>query len=195
MSRTKSNRNAGNSEPGYTGTRKETSSQAQTARDTKRKAKLKGNKAGNRNAVESTQTQKKNARNAEMNKRIGSKKAVPLLPADKKAQLAKENAPKLNLQPMAKVIKSQAPQVAKPKVVKVSPEVEIGRIEDDPRLNDLLEQLDNDEILSDEDNNWVEAQMDRHQVLMKELGWLDEDGEEDLVQQFEDAASSLDQYK
>ena len=96
---------------------------------------------------------------------------------------------------MAKIIKSQAPQVAKPKVVKVSPEVEIGRIEDDPRLNDLLEQLDNDEILSDEDNNWVEAQMDRHQVLMKELGWLDEDGEEDLVQQFEDAASSLDQYK
>ena len=48
MSRTKKSRNAGNSEPGFTGVRKETSATAQEARERKRKAKLKGNKAGAR---------------------------------------------------------------------------------------------------------------------------------------------------
>jgi len=196
MSRIKKNRTAGNSEAGYTGNRKEASSQAQDARDTKRKNKLKGNKAGARNAVESKLSQKQNAKKSENNKRIGSTKAIPLLPKDKlvaeqKAQAAMKVK---HLKPMAKVIKSTVQPVVK-KEIKITPEQEIAKIEDDPRLNDLLEQLDNNESISEEDNNWVEAQMDRHQALMKQLGWLDDDGEEDLVQQFEDAAASLEQYK
>ena len=37
--------------------------------------------------------------------------------------------------------------------------------------------------------------MRRHQQLMKELGWIDEKGEEDLLQQFEDASSALDEFR
>ena len=187
MSRTKQSRTAGNSEPGYTGKRKETSSQAQEARDRKRKVKLKGNKAGGRNAIESQQKQKQNAKQAINNKRVGSTKAVPLIIEEKTV----EKKPKVQLQPRAKVIKSQA-------VTKLSPKKELDQIENNQRLNELLEQLDNNEEISQVDNSWVEKQMSRHQELMKELGWLDEEGqegEENLLQQFEDASSALDEFK
>lgn len=187
MSRTKQSRNAGNSEPGYTGKRKETSSQAQEARERKHKAKLKGNKAGGRNAVESQQRQKQNAKQALNNKRIGSTKAVPLIIEKKTA----DKQPKVQLLPREKEIKSQA-------MKKLPPEKELDQIENNQRLNELLEQLDNNEVISQADNSWVEKQMSRHQELMKELGWLDEEGkegEENILQQFEDASSALDEFK
>jgi len=53
MSRNKKSRTAGNSEPKFDGGRKETSTQAKMAREKKRKDKLKGNKAGNRNSTPS----------------------------------------------------------------------------------------------------------------------------------------------
>ncbi len=184
MSRTKKSSTAGNSEEKYTGPRKESSSQAQEARNKKRKSKLKGNKAGARNANESKQTQQKSAKQAVNEKRIGSQKAVPLVIAEK----APVETPKVQHQPKAKVIKSQAP-------AKLSPEKELALIENDDRLNELLEQLDNDETVSQIDQSWVNKQMQRHQEIMKELGWLDEDGEEDLLQQFEDAGSALNEFK
>ena len=184
MSRTKKSRNAGNSEPGFTGKRKETSSTAQEARDRKRKAKLKGNKAGARNIVESKQTQQQNAKKAANDKRTGSKKAISLTG---KAEVKVEQ-PKKVLQPKAKMVKDTTPN-------KLSPEKELHNIENDQRLNDLLEQLDNNEAVSQEDSSWVDKQMTRHQQLMKQLGWLDDDGEEDLIQQFESASSALDEFK
>lgn len=185
MSRSKKSRTAGNSEPKFSGQRKETSLQAQAARERKRKAKLKGNKAGARNIVESKQTQNKNAQQASNKKRIGSKKPVALIIEEKAQQ--QEKAP-ITQQPKVKLLKSQ------PKA-QLSPEKELAQIENDPRLNDLLEQLDNEQSISAADQSWVDQQMARHQQLMKELGWLDEDGEEDLLQQFEDAASALDEFK
>ena len=184
MSRTKKSRNAGNSEPGFTGQRKETSANAQESRERKRKAKLKGNKAGARNDIESQQTQQKNARKAVNDKRTGSKKPVSLSGKPEK----KEVQPKKLLQPRAKVIKSTVEQ-------KISPEKELTMIENDQRLNDLLEQMDNNEEVSQVDSSWVDKQMTRHQELMKQLGWLDDDGEEDLIQQFESASSALDEFK
>ncbi|WP_369434002.1 GTPase-activating protein [Psychromonas sp. MME1] len=86
MSRTKKNRNAGNSESKLAPKRKETSSQAKESRERKRKEKLKGNKAGARNAVQSKQTQQQNARQAANDKRIGSQKAVPLLIEEKQPE-------------------------------------------------------------------------------------------------------------
>ncbi|WP_028863188.1 Der GTPase-activating protein YihI [Psychromonas aquimarina] len=184
MSRTKKSRTAGNSEAKFSGPRKESSSQAQEARKKKRKSKLKGNKAGARNANESKQTQQKNAKQAVNEKRVGSQKAVPLILEEK----APVETAKVQHQPKAKVIKSQpAP--------KLSPEKELALIENDDRLNELLEQLDNDESISQVDQSWVNKQMERHQEIMKELGWLDEEGEEDLLQQFEDAGSALNEFK
>ncbi|MEI6897126.1 MAG: Der GTPase-activating protein YihI [Psychromonas sp.] len=185
MSRTKKNRTAGNSEPGLTGQRKETSANAQESRERKRKAKLKGNKAGARNGIESKQTQKKNAKQAINDKRTGSKKAISLTGTEEPIV----EQPKKILQPTVKVIKRSVEQ-------KISPEKELLLIENDQRLNDLLEQLDNNEDdVSQIDRSWVDKQMARHQQLMEQLGWLDDDGEEDLIQQFESASSALDEFK
>lgn len=190
MSRSKKSRTAGNSDAKFDGRRKETSTQAKEAREKKRKEKLKGNKAGNRNAVESKQGAQQNQRQAKNDKRVGSKKPIALTVNDKPQALTK---PKVDMQPKAKVIKSTpAPQQA---VEKISPEKELANIENDERLNDLLEQAETDQPLSKEDQAWVDKQMKRHQVLMKELGWLDEEGEEDLLQQFEDASSALDEFR
>ncbi|PKF61523.1 GTPase-activating protein [Psychromonas sp. psych-6C06] len=184
MSRIKKSRTAGNSEPAFNGNRKETSASAKEARERKRKAKLKGNKAGARNVLESKQTQKQNAKKAINDKRVGSKKAVSLAGQEE----VQVEAPRKLLQPKAKVIKSTVEK-------KISPEKELNQIENDQRLNDLLEQLDNGEEISAIDNSWVDKQMARHQQLMEQLGWLDDDGEEDLIQQFEAASSALDEFK
>jgi len=195
MSRTKKSRTAGNSEPKFDGQRKESSSQAQEARDKKRKDKLKGNKAGNRNAVESKQSAQKNQRQAQNDKRHGSKKPIALTANDKPQEAVK---PKINMQPKAKVIKSALaqPSVVKAKITpKLSPEKELASIENDERLNDLLEQAETEQSLSKDDQIWVDKQMKRHQELMKQLGWIDEEGEEDLLQQFEDASSALDEFR
>ncbi len=184
MSRTKKSRKAGNSEPGFTGKRQETATAAQEARERKRKAKLKGNKAGARNIVESKAAQKKNAQKSTNDKRIGSKKSIALTTEKPTAAIP---AKKL-LEPKVKVIKSSVEQ-------KISPEKELANIENDERLNALLEQLDNGEELSQVDNSWVDKQMSRHQALMEQLGWLDDEGEEDLIQQFESASSALDEFK
>lgn len=190
MSRTKKTRTAGNSDAKFDGQRKESSSQSQESRDNKRQSKLKGNKAGARNAVESKQTQQHNVKKNINDKRVGSQKAVPLMatkevPAD---------FAKVIRQPKAKVAKNPV-EVQKPSEVKQSPEKEIVAIENDPRLNELLEQLDNGEKISQTDQSWIDKQMKRHQQLMKQLGWLDEEGEEDLLQQFEDAGSALNEFK
>lgn len=188
MSRTKKSRTAGNSEEKYSGQRKETSTQAKESRERKRKTKLKGNKAGARNIVESKQAQKQSVKQVNNAKRLGSQKAVTLIiEAKPQAQVAP-------LQPKAKIVKTSAPVKVKEKV-KLSPEKELALIEDDPRLNDLLELLDNEETISKSDQAWVETQMARHQQLMKALGWLDDKGEEDLLQQFEDAGSALDEFR
>ncbi|TEW52769.1 Der GTPase-activating protein YihI [Psychromonas algicola] len=197
MSRNKKSRTAGNSEPRFDGSRKETSTQAQMARDKKRKDKLKGNKAGNRNAIETKQGAQQSQRQAKNDKRIGSKKPVALVVNEKPQQAAK---PKVLMQPKAKVIKTTAiePKTAvaeAPTVQKLSPEKEIAAIENDQRLNDLLEQMETDVPLTKEEQKWADKQMQRHQELMKELGWLDDEGEEDLLQQFEDASSALDEFR
>ena len=189
MSRIKKSRTAGNSEEKFTGKRKETSAQAQESRNRKRKAKLKGNKPGARNIVESKQTQNKNVKQADNQKRVGSKKAVTLVIEDTPKQTL---TPKVAMKPKAKIIKNNTAEKVE---LKLSPEKELASIENDERLNDFLEQLDNEEILSSADQSWVETQMARHQQLMQDLGWLDDDGEEDLLQQFDDAASALDEFK
>jgi len=202
MSRNKKSRSAGNSEPKFDGSRKETSTQAQQSRDKKRKDKLKGNKAGNRNAIESKKGAQQSQRQAKNDKRLGSKKPIALVPNEKPKETVK---PKEPMQPKVKVIKSTVASntqeavtknvVQSPKIEKLSPEKEIEAIENDDRLNDLLEQAEAEQPISKTDQAWVDKQMKRHQELMKELGWIDEEGEEDLLQQFEDASSALDEFR
>ncbi|MCG6201168.1 Der GTPase-activating protein YihI [Psychromonas antarctica] len=189
MSRSKKTRTSDASEPKFSGQRKESSSQAKEARGNKRKSKLKGNKAGARNVNESKQTQQHNVKQVINEKRLGSQKAIPLVPEQKQPKSAANEAPKA----IVKAAKNPEPKKLAPE--KLSPEKELASIENDERLNDLLEQLDTGEKISKIDQSWVDQQTKRHQKLMKELGWLDDDGEEDLLQQFEDASSALDEFR
>ncbi|MFT6985205.1 MAG: ribosome assembly protein YihI (activator of Der GTPase) [Psychromonas sp.] len=189
MSRTKKNRTSDGSEPKFSGQRKESSSQAKDAREKKRKTKLKGNKPGGRNANESKPTQENNAKQALHGKRLGSQKAVPLVIGEK----PQNNTAKAEPKTQEKVIEKEVKEVEVKE--KLSPEKELALIENDDRLNDLLEQLDNEQTISQSDQSWLNKQTKRHQQLMKELGWLDDDGEEDLLQQFEDASSALDEFR
>ncbi|WP_271301541.1 Der GTPase-activating protein YihI [Yersinia enterocolitica] len=133
------------------------------ARERKRQKRHSGNRSGARTNVEgsnktgSTQAQEKDPR-------IGSKVPVPLV--------VESNAKaKPTTKPVAKV-------EAKPRL---TPEEELTKLENDERLDALLDRLDNDEVLSKEDQAYVDLTLDRIDALMEQLGIElgdDEDDEE-----------------
>ena len=61
----------------------------------------------------------------------------------------------------------------------MTPEQELASIENDDRLNDLLDRLDAGETLEAAEQAWVDQRVDRYQVLMDELGIIDNDEDED----------------
>lgn len=140
------------------------------ARDRKRDKKHRGNASGSR-ANPVTQNQKGSGSAKEKDPRIGSKKLIAL-GAD------------------AATTKSAKPaNVAKPKAEKkprLSPEEELAKLENDERLDTLLDRLEKGETLTAEDQVWLDQTLDRIDVLMEELGIAldddadDEEAEEDM---------------
>lgn len=141
-----------------TGKRKESDASAQEGRERKRAAKRKGLKAGSRQQAGSEQ--KQGSGKQAKDPRIGSRKPVVLVVEEKKSK----------------------PVVAKPlkeKKLVMTPEQELASIENDDRLNDLLDRLDNGETLAADEQAWVDQRVDRYQELMDELGIIDTDEDED----------------
>jgi ribosome assembly protein YihI (activator of Der GTPase) len=140
-----------------TGKRKESDVSMLEGRERKRAAKRKGLKAGSRQlAGESGKKSQKQVKDP----RIGSRKPVVLVVAEKKTK----------------------PAMAKPlieKVVILTPEQELAAIENDDRLNDLLDRLDAGDTLDSDTQAWVDQRVDRYQVLMDELGIIDNDDDDD----------------
>lgn len=137
------------------------------ARARKRDNRRRGHKAGSRANPDAEKSQASAAaKNADP--RIGSKKAVPLV-----IETVFNNAPKAK-----KTVKPEAP--AKPKL---PPEEELTLLENDPRLDSLLDKIDDGETLSAEDQSYVDQTLDRIDVLMEllgiELGDEDEEAEEE----------------
>ena len=60
----------------------------------------------------------------------------------------------------------------------LSPQAELDLLENDERLDALLERLEEGETLSQEEQTWVDAKLDRIDELMQQLG-LSYDDEED----------------
>ena len=122
------------------------------------KKKDSGNKAGSRHNenivgnVNSAGTQKKDPRH-------GSKVAVKLdLPS--------------------KVI---APKKEKEKGPKLTDEQKLLKMEDDPRLNKLLDMLEEGKELPKDDQKWLENQLNLIEALMERLGITEEDDLEHVV--------------
>jgi len=129
------------------------------ARDRKRQNKRSGHAPGSRTSGKA-QSQGLQGTNKDKDPRIGSKTPV---------QLGVENVP-----------------VTRPAKVKASipaaltPEAELMLLENDERLDGLLERLEEGEALSKPDQDWVNATLDRIDTLMDQLGitYEDEDEEE-----------------
>ena len=134
----------------------------QEARERKRLKKRRGLASGSRTQVESA-NQKNKADAQTKDPRIGSKVPVALVV---------EAKPKAKPQPKPKA-------EAKPRL---SSEEELAKLENDERLDALLDRIDDGETLSAEDQSYVDQTLDRIDALMEQLGIElgdDEDDEEE----------------
>ncbi|KML71540.1 Der GTPase-activating protein YihI [Pectobacterium peruviense] len=147
------------------------------ARDRKRDKKHRGHAAGSRTQEKSSTDQNSGQRKV-ADPRIGSKKPVQLGVLD--SAIVK---PKPKLKPSEPVEKVSA---AKPAM---SPEEELEMLENDARLDALLDRLDSGETLSAKDQSWVDETLDRIDILMEELGI--ELGDDDEEEQQEDMLQLL----
>lgn len=133
----------------------------QEARDRKRDKKRRGHAAGSRANPVMSQSDKNSAAK-EKDPRIGSKKPVPLL---------KEGVAVTAAKPIKKAPVEQKPFM--------EPADELAMLENDERLDGLLDRLENGEVLSAEDQAWLDQTLDRIDVLMEQLGIGLDDDEED----------------
>lgn len=161
-----------------TGKRKESDVSAQEGRERKRAAKRKGLKAGSRQQVE--QSNNKSGNSQSKDPRIGSRKPVELVVA----------AP-VKAKPVASKPLKSAEQLEQERLAKLrgQQEKELAEIEGNERLNSLLDRLDEGLAIAVADEEWLEQMLDRHQVLLAELGIEDEDDDEpsepdDLLERF-----------
>jgi len=128
----------------------------QEGRDRKRQKKHRGHQPGSRAngdvaGAGNKQGQKKDPR-------IGSKTPIALGVTD------------------SPVTRPKKPKSEKPML---SPQAELELLENDERLDALLERLEEGEALSAEDQSWVDAKLDRIDELMQQLGLSYDDDEED----------------
>ncbi len=135
----------------------------QEARDRKRDKKHRGHTAGSRANGGGAAGASSAKGNQQKDPRIGSKTPIPLGVTD------------------TPVTKQHKPKSEKPML---SPQAELDLLENDERLDALLERLEEGETLTAEEQSWVDAKLDRIDELMQKLGLsYDDDEEEDEKQE------------
>ncbi len=140
----------------------------QEARDRKRDKKRSGNASGSR-ANPVTESPKAGSGNNSKDPRIGSKKPVAL---GGEAVGAKPSKP------------AKAPKVQPEKKPRLTPQEELAMLENDERLDALLDCLESGESLPAEDQAWLDQALDRIDVLMEQLGIaLDDDVEDEAAEE------------
>jgi len=162
--------------------RNESQESAHAARQRKRDNKRKGLKAGSRQAVEQ-QTSGIKSGSGSKDPRVGSRKPVALVVEPAKKPVAAKPAKAV------KTAEQIAEQQAKQLQLKL--EQELATIENDERLNLLLDRLDDGLSVSADDEAWLDARLARHQELLVALGMDDDDDDvaepaspDDLLQRF-----------
>ncbi|MCJ8318928.1 MAG: Der GTPase-activating protein YihI [Colwellia sp.] len=190
MSRSKKSRKPG---VGSSGVKKDTT-KSDIVPVEKRLKKIKGKPAGNRRneakpiVISKQSTEKKDPR-------IGNKTPIDLGQASAKATKA------------TKATKAQTNLKAKPTLPSVAPirtiepehvvdtdvlMKELESIEQDERLLSILAKQDDDVEISEEDVNFFNAQMDKHQSIREALGLEDEDEDENEEEESAQSNSSED---
>ena len=138
------------------------------AREEKRKRKHKGLNSGSRHSA--SESKKDNGIEQIKDPRIGSRKKVPLV-----------------VEFVNKPEKGQFIPVAKleEKPTALDPMQELEQLENNPYLNDLLDELEAGNRISADEQKFVDESLDRIAQLMQQLGIEDEENEEDLYRTFE----------
>lgn len=135
------------------------------SRELKRKRKHKGLPSGSR--FNGKQNNKKTS-NIIKDPRIGSKKPISLVQTD---------------DPIIKV--------NQPKKVKLTPEQELDQLENDTKLDHLLDLVEQGKTLTTEQQSYLDNKLDRIDQLMKQLGYEDNDFDDVLEEPKEDIVSLL----
>lgn len=169
---------------GQIGIRHKPATEARQERDRPVETKKKGAglKSGSRNS-QVIAAEQNSAGNKNKDPRHGSKKPIALVLDANEQKLLQKPA---NIQPKA--------QLAKAKPVEIAPEQELAALEQDEKLLDFVERVENGEILTGKDAKYFNTKTARHAELIEQLG-LDEDyAEEDAEEDAElDPLSKLEQ--
>lgn len=169
--------------------------------------RIKKSRKVNNNGPARTPREKASARAKHTGKKVGKGQTSGSRHSQSKEALARQEAaakdPRLGSKtPIALFVDATAPAKAAPKAL--APDVELAKLEADPRLNNLLERTESGETLKPKDQAWLDATLDRIADLMHQLGLdVDDEGyeeepesdEPDLLSRFEQGADLLDQYK
>ena len=165
MTRQKKTRSAGSN-----GQRHLPAQEIRKSREPKEETKKKGAglKSGSRNNV--AQVKPASADNAaNKDKRIGSKKPIALVPVTE--------------QPL--VVSQPKASLAKVKAEVIAPEQELALIENDSYLQQLLERVEQNEILTGKDAKYFNAKTARLEQLLQQLGLTEQETEVDPLAEFE----------
>lgn len=137
----------------------------QEARARKRDKKHSGHSAGSR-ATGGTQVKSAKGTGQVKDPRIGSKKPIAL-----------------GVTEVAAGKKQHKPKSEKPML---TPQAELDLLENDERLDALLERLEQGETLSAEEQTWVNDKLDRIDALMEQLGISYDDDEDEEEEKGDD---------
>jgi uncharacterized protein len=143
------------------------------SRELKRKRKHKGLPSGSRFNGQDNNQNKKSA-NIIKDPRIGSKKPISLVQDDNSS--------------IKKADKVNQPKVTKPKL---TPQQELEQLENDVKLDHLLDLVEQGKTLTDEQQAYLDKKLNRIDKLMKLLGYEDDDFDDDLEEPKEDIVSLL----
>jgi ribosome assembly protein YihI (activator of Der GTPase) len=187
MSRSKKSR-----KPGGAPTAKPKLSKQELEKVEKRSRKTTGKVAGNRQKEAQPDQTENNQKNANKDPRLGNKTPIVLgkiiTKAEKaKVEKAKQVKAKQNSDKSAPIASvrfvenidvelSEAQEIAKKAL---TPEQELDAIEQDETLQTILAKQEDDIALTEEEVNYYNDMMDRHQALSAELGLDDEDDADD----------------
>ncbi|WP_394202806.1 Der GTPase-activating protein YihI [Shewanella waksmanii] len=108
--------------------------------------------------------------------------------------------------PVALSLPETKAEVKKPKQPKLTDEQKLLKLEDDPRLNQLLDMLEEGRNLNEADQKWLDSQLNEIERLMERLGISEEDdlehvmrtttgSDDDLLEKFESGADLLKDYQ
>ena len=171
MSRSKKSR-----KPGGAPTAKPKLSKQELANVEKRTRKTTGKVAGNRQKEAMPEQTDSNQQGANKDPRLGNKTPIVLGKIITKAEKAKQAKAKQASQKSAPIasIRFVEDTVVENTVVELSPEQELDAIEQDETLQSILAKQEDDIALTEQEVDYYNDKMERHQVLSAELG-LDED--------------------